>query len=311
MTRVRGNSAALDIFLNPFVGVWLLPVYERGCIVYRAGIEGSAVKKKSTELQLLERAQGGDAAALEALLREVQPQLYRFSMKMCRHTEDAEDVLQDSMMTMARSLRDFRGASSFSTWLFTIARSFCIKKRRKSKFAPEREESLDRLSPAQKEGLRAATPNPHEQVESAEAWQLVQAGIQRIEPAYREVLVLRDIEGLRAREVAEIVGLSVSAVKSRLHRARAELREHLAQAPYRPLPNCPDIRTVFSQHLEGELSADICSSMEAHVLKCPSCAAECDGLKAALNACSAAPCEVPAAVQERVHQALRMAINRA
>ena len=97
---------------------------------------------------LLERARRGDEAALEQLLSAVQPQLYRFSMKMCRHTEDAEDVLQDSMMTLARSFRDFRGASSLSTWLFTIARSFCIKKRRKSKFAPQREESLEQLAPA-------------------------------------------------------------------------------------------------------------------------------------------------------------------
>lgn len=90
------------------------------------------MNQESDTSQLLERARGGDAAALEALLRAVQPQLYRFSMKMCRHTEDAEDVLQDSMMTLARSFRDFRGASSLSTWLFTIARSFCIKKRRKT-----------------------------------------------------------------------------------------------------------------------------------------------------------------------------------
>ena len=259
-------------------------------------------------LQLLERARGGDAAALEALLREVQPQLYRFSMKMCRHTEDAEDVLQDSMMTLARSFRDFRGASSLSTWLFTIARSFCIKKRRKSKFAPEREESLEQLAPAEQQ-IRSVMPGPHEQAESAEVWRQVQTGIQGIEPAYREILVLRDIEGLRAKEVAEIVGISVPAVKSRLHRARAELRDYLATTPYHPEPGCPNIRKVFSEHLEGDLSPEICSTMETHVASCPACAVECHGLKAALNACSAAPCEVPEAVQKRVREALRKALE--
>jgi len=268
------------------------------------------MNQESDTSQLLERARGGDAAALETLLRAVQPQLYRFSMKMCRHTEDAEDVLQDSMMTLARSFRDFRGASSLSTWLFTIARSFCIKKRRKGKFAPEREESLEQLAPAEQQRIRSATPGPHEQAESAEIWRQVQAGIQRIEPAYREILVLRDIEGLRAKEVAEIVGISVPAVKSRLHRARAELREHLATTPYQPQPGCPDIRKVFSEHLEGDLSPDICSTMEAHVASCPACAAECDGLKAALNACASAPCEVPVAVQARVKVALRQALDR-
>ena len=142
-------------------------------------------------------------------------------------------------------------------------------------------------------------------------WQEIQAGIQCIEPTFREVLVLRDIEGLSAKEVAEIVGISVPAVKSRLHRARAQLREHLSFKPYKPALGCPDIRKVFSEHLEGDLSPGICSTMEAHVASCTHCAAECDGLKAALNACSTAPSEVPAALQERVQMALRAALERA
>lgn len=268
------------------------------------------MNQQSDASQLLERAREGDEEALEQLLSAVQPQLYRFSMKMCRHTEDAEDVLQDSMLTLARSFRDFRGASSLSTWLFTIARSFCIKKRRKSKFAPEREESLEQLAPTERATIQSEAPGPHEHAESAEVWQQVQAAIGRLEPAYREVLVLRDIEGLRAKEVAEVVGITVPAVKSRLHRARTQLREKLAATPYRRRPGCPDIRKVFSQHLEGDLSPDICSTMEAHVASCPACAAECDGLKAALNACATAPCEVPAEVQRRVRTALHQALQR-
>ena len=218
-------------------------------------------------------------------------------MKMCRHPQDAEDVLQDSMLALSRApSKIFGGASSFSTWLFTIARSFCIKKRRKSKFAPKREESLDHMASAERLRLESAQPDPHAQVQSAELWQQVRDAIAVIEPAYREVLVLRDIEGLRAKEVAE-VGISVSAVKSRLHRARTQLRERLARAPYRPQAGCPNIRQVFSQHLEGDLSRDICATMESHVAQCPICAQECDGLKAALNACVSAPCNVPVEVQ--------------
>jgi RNA polymerase sigma-70 factor (ECF subfamily) len=263
------------------------------------------VAQDNVQAGLLDRARAGDAEALEALLREVQPRLYRFSMKMCRHTEDAEDVLQDSMLTLARSFKDFRGASSFSTWLFTIARSYCIKKRRKSKFAPAREESLDGLSPHERRNLESPGPDPEEQAEAAEVWERVQFGIQQLEPGYREVLVLRDIEGLKAKEVAEIVGISIPAVKSRLHRARAELRDNLAAQVYTPQPGCPDIRNVFSQHLEGDLSPDICSTMEAHVATCSQCATECDGLRTALNACSTAPCEVPDHVQKKVQRALR------
>ena len=91
----------------------------------------------------LDAARRGDRDALEALLRDVQPRLYRFSLKMCGQTEDAEDVLQDTLFAAARTVRGFRGASSVSTWLYTIARSFCIKKRRRSKFAPEEERSLE------------------------------------------------------------------------------------------------------------------------------------------------------------------------
>ena len=259
--------------------------------------------------RLLEQAQAGDTEALEQLLRVVQPQIYRFSMKMCRHTEDAEDVLQDSLLALTRSLRDFRGASSFSTWLFTIVRSFCIKKRRRSKFAPEREESLEQLSAAETQALSSPAPDPSEQAESAELWRHIQRGIQRLEPSYREVLVLRDIEGLRAREVAEVIGISISAVKSRLHRARAQLREQLSSAPYQPAPHCPDIRSLFSQHLEGELSPGLCATIEAHVDECRPCAAECRGLRAALSACSAAPAEVPPEVQARVRALLRQTIE--
>lgn len=269
------------------------------------------MRQPSQASHLFEQARGGNPAALEALLREVQPQLYRYSLKMCRKPEDAEDVLQDTLLTLARSLRDFRGASSLSTWLFTITRSFCIKKRRKSKFAPDQLEPLPSVASGESSQIASTLPSPHQHAESAELWQQIKAGIQRIDPTYREVLVLRDIEGLRAKEVADIVGISVSAVKSRLHRARAQLREHLATTPYHPKPGCPDIRKVFSKHLEGELSPDVCATMESHLANCPACATECDGLKQVLGACSTAPCQVPQAVQQRVQAALRSVLGEA
>ena len=250
----------------------------------------------------LRRAQGGDAQALDELITLIQPLLYRFSVKMCGTPEDAEEVLQDTLITVVRSVQDFRGASSFSTWAYTIARNFCLKRRRKSKFAPNEEESLDWQH---SERLMSTEPNPEEDVADLELWKQLRAGIQRIEPDYREILVLRDIEGLSAKEVAEVVELSVPAVKSRLHRARGQLRGHLESTPFEPLPGCPDIRQVFSEHLEGDLSPDICSTMEAHVSTCSICSSECDGLKAALNACSTAPCEVPTTVQTRIKAVLR------
>lgn len=265
---------------------------------------------ESEQMALLERAREGDTQALETLLKAVQPQIYRFSMKMCRHTEDAEDVLQDSMMTLARTFRDFRGASALSTWLFSVARSFCIKKRRKSKFAPKVEESLDGLDSVAADTLASNEPTPHDQAENKEVWEQLQEAISSLEPAYREVLVLRDVEGLKAKEVAEIVGISTAAVKSRLHRSRKLLRELLSDRPYKQAVGCPDIRAIFSQHLEGELSTDMCATMEAHVKACPHCANECDGLKETLDICRTSPGAEPSdACRFRIDTAIRKVLE--
>src|SRR5512136_29735 len=97
----------------------------------------------TSDQKLLMAARGGDRDALETLLLRYQPRVYRFGMKMCGDPDDAEDVLQETLLAMARSLRDFRGASSLSTWLYTIARSFCVKKRRRIRFAPAAPQSLE------------------------------------------------------------------------------------------------------------------------------------------------------------------------
>lgn len=262
-------------------------------------------------MALLERAREGDTQALETLLKAVQPQIYRFSMKMCRHSEDAEDVLQDSMMTLARTFRDFRGASTLSTWLFSVARSFCIKKRRKSKFAPQGEESLDKLDSASANTLMSHAPTPYEQAETKEVWKQLQEAISSLDPTYRDVLVLRDIEGLKAKDVAEIVGISTAAVKSRLHRSRRQLRELLSDPPYKQPAGCPDIRAVFSQHLEGDLSTDMCATMEAHVKTCSHCATECDGLKETLDICRSVPNAEPSdACRIRIDTAIRKVLGK-
>ncbi|HVQ54415.1 MAG TPA: sigma-70 family RNA polymerase sigma factor, partial [Thermoanaerobaculia bacterium] len=254
-----------------------------------------------------------DARSLETLLERHQAQVYRFGMKMCRDPEDARDVLQDTLLAMARNVRDFRGASSISTWLYTIARSFCIKKRRRSKFAPERERSLD--SEAAPEAARLADPaaGADEALAGKEVEQALERGIRALEPIYREVLLLRDVEGLTAPEVAEVLGVSVAAVKSRLHRARLSVRAHVApilgvpSEPGAALPGtCPDVLTLLSQHLEDEISAGVCADMERHVEACARCRGACDSLKQTLALCRGGPpARVPAAVQDSVRAALR------
>jgi len=276
---------------------------------------------------LLERARAGERAALEELLERHQRRVYRFGLKMCRDPEDAKDVVQETLLAVARTVKDFRGASSVSTWLYTIARSFCIKKRRRSKFAPEQEESLEAREP----GLEARqVVDPGRPADEALAGRQIEGALERaiagLDPMYREVLVLRDVEGLSAAEVGEVMGLTVEAVKSRLHRARLAVREAIAPllgVPPPPTPPqgqgatppaaaqgeegpCPDIVSLFSRHLEGEINAPVCAEMERHLARCPGCRSRCDSLQKTLALCQAAPLpEVPAPVQASVRQALR------
>ncbi|MEO8801487.1 MAG: sigma-70 family RNA polymerase sigma factor, partial [Polyangiaceae bacterium] len=233
-----------------------------------------------------------------------------FGVKMCRDPSDAEDVLQETLLAAARGIRDFRGASSLSTWLYTVARSFCIKKRRVSKHAPTATVSLD--DEANDLQLRAPQKAPDEVAADRELSTLLDRAIAELDPAHREVLVLRDIEGLTAPEVSEIVGASVEAVKSRLHRARAELRAKLeearsgAYASPASADGCPDVVALFSRFLEGEIGPDECRAMEQHVGGCSRCNAACESLKRTLGACRAeGQGELPPHVQAAVRNALR------
>jgi RNA polymerase sigma-70 factor (ECF subfamily) len=271
-----------------------------------------------TDAGLLEAARRGDAKSLEALLERHQEQVYRFGMKMCRDEEDARDVLQDTLLAMARSVRDFRGASSISTWLYSIARGFCIKKRRRSKYAPETERSLDSEADPEASALADPGRGPDEELAGKEVRRALEEAIGGLEPMYREVLVLRDVEGLSAPEVAEVLGIGVAAVKSRLHRARASVRELVAPllgipaAPAAAAPGgCPDVLDLLSRHLEGEISAEVCADMERHVEACGRCRGACESLKRTLALCRTTPsAPVPRAVQDSVRASVRKFLDR-
>ncbi|MFH1811372.1 MAG: sigma-70 family RNA polymerase sigma factor [Pseudomonadota bacterium] len=258
-------------------------------------------------------AQQGDRKALEELIRRHEAQVFRFGQRMCRNPEDAEDVLQETFLAMTRTLDGFRGASSVSTWLYTIARSFCIKKRRRSKFAPTHVESLDREEGEAARQVADAGRPPDEEVAGAQLKRVLDDAIAGLKPMYREVLVLRDIEGLTAPEVGKVLGLTIQAVKSRLHRAREMVREHVTpalQSEDLPPPTgheCQNTARLFSQHLEGEIDASTCASMEQHIASCPHCGALCSSLRQTLSACqdladqrSGVPLELQRAVREAV-----------
>lgn len=259
--------------------------------------------------ELLELARSGQPDALQELLERHQGQIYRFGMKMCRNPEDAKDVLQDTLLSVARSVKDFRGSSAISTWLFTVARSFCLKKRRKGKFAPTEPASLESVIEHVADPNRAAD----EMLASKQVERALEMAIGNLEPRYREVLLLRDVEGLTAPEVARITGASVQAVKSRLHRARLSVRAQIAPLLGVPahLPaapgTCPDVLALFSSHLDGELRPEVCAEMQRHIDACPRCKGTCDSLKHTLSLCHGATSgpRIPAAVQASVRDALK------
>jgi RNA polymerase sigma-70 factor (ECF subfamily) len=259
---------------------------------------------------LLAAARAGNAAALETLLVRYQPRVYRFGVKMCGNAEDAGDVVQDTLLAMARSVREFRGDSSVATWLYTIARRFCVRNRRRGKFAPAREDSLDALGPHDSQRLADPAPSPEQQAAGREIEDVLTQAIRCLEPAQREVLLLRDVEGLTAPEVARVLGISVQAVKSRLHRARRAVREQVAPAvgatPAGSSTSCPDVVSLLSQHLEGDIAPEVCARMESHVAQCERCRDVCESLKRTLAQCRAVPAAtVPATVANRVREAIR------
>jgi RNA polymerase sigma-70 factor (ECF subfamily) len=269
----------------------------------------------NTESSLIEAARRGDRDALSRLLERHQQRVFGFGVKMCGDVEDAKDIAQDTLLTLARTMRDFRGESSISTYLYTVARSFCIKKRRRTKGAPAHHEQLDKVNQDTAPEATAAATTPEQMLLGREARETVAAALDKLDADWREVIVLRDIEGLSAAEVAEVTGLSVAAVKSRLHRARTALRENLlglvGGEPSSPAPAaCPDVLTMLSKKLEDEISPDVCARMEAHLGDCPHCKSLCDSLKKTLAVCSSLPTpSVPPQVQESLRKAVAEAIG--
>jgi len=266
----------------------------------------------TTDHALLDAARRGDRSATEALLAKHQARIYRFGMKMCRNPEDARDVLQETLLAMARTIGDFREESSVSTWLYTIARGFCVKKRRKSKFAPERLGSLETDLPAEANRVVDPGPRPDQALADKELQEALEKSIASLDPMYREVLLLRDMEGLTAPDVAEVLGVGVEAVKSRLHRARLAVRSamaplfNLSEQEEKPAPGvCPDVLALYSRHLEGEIDASVCAEMEKHIAACNQCRSQCQTLKQVVALCRSNPAEpVPEPVQQSVRAAL-------
>lgn len=165
--------------------------------------------------QLLTAAQAGDPAALDELLRLQRATVFRYGLRVCQSTEDAEDAVQETLWAAARSIRSFRRAAAITTWLFTIVRNKCYRLLRHRHDEPDLADVLPPPAPSDAE----------EEIAVREICRVLVTALSRLDPGHREVILLRDVEGLTAPEAAARLSLSVQALKSRLHRAREALRE--------------------------------------------------------------------------------------
>jgi RNA polymerase sigma-70 factor, ECF subfamily len=252
---------------------------------------------------LVEQAQRGEPKALEKLLSAIAPAIHRFGLRMCRSEHDADDVLQEALLLVATKLGEFEGRSSLPSWAFALTRSACARKRRGLKNQPPVDDTV-------LQHQAGGEPTPEQVAVERELGHALREALDRLPDDYREVILLRDVEGLTASEVASALDTSVDAVKSRLHRARSALRQELRpvlESPSLvPAPGCPDVVLMLSRKLEGELTQQDCASMEHHLEACPRCTAVCDAVRSALAACRRSAVErVRPDVQARVQAAIQ------
>lgn len=188
-------------------------------------------KIQNRDTELIHAIQSGRHDLFPDLVNRYQTVLYNFGMRMCGETQDAEDLVQDTFLNVFKYIDGFRHETKFKNWLYRIATTSCIKKRRRSKYAPERELSLDEFLPSDETKMEPQAPLwatlPLDQVLNEELGRTLQGAILSLPEKYRVVLVLRDVEGFSTEESAQILNLSATNIKVRLHRARLFLRDKL------------------------------------------------------------------------------------
>ena len=183
------------------------------------------------ESALVARAKAGDAAAFSDLVTHYDRRVFRMAKQITQNDDDAEDVLQETFLKAYSHLDDFQGNSKFYTWLVRIAVNEALMKLRKRR--SDRTVPLDEpIDTGEDEVVREIAvweENPEQKYSREELGSILDEAIESLKPAYRTVFILRDIEEMSIEETAEVLKLSISAVKSRLLRARLQLREKLTR----------------------------------------------------------------------------------
>jgi len=183
------------------------------------------------EAAVLEQARRGDTNALTGLLRRYEGKIFRLALHITQNREDAEDVLQETFLKAFEHLNQFQGNSKFYTWIVRIAVNQALMKlrKRKSDRAVSLDEQLDTGEDTVAREIAAWDENPEQRYSREELNHILTSAVDDLTPIYRAVFVLRDIEELSTEETAEALNLSVPAVKSRLLRARLQLRDKLTR----------------------------------------------------------------------------------
>lgn len=179
---------------------------------------------------LVRAAAAGDPAAMERLLMRAQASAYRFSLMVCGRTDETEDVMQEALVSTYRHAKSIRDPDAFKAWLYRTVRNACLLNRRKRVAEPAHLLSLDDQGPFDDRRVAEPStddPSPEDVMDEAERRGQLRRALLRLSGPQREVIVLRDLEGLSTREVASVVGISEDNVKQRLHRARVALRSAL------------------------------------------------------------------------------------
>ena len=194
-------------------------------------MSSSTVTPAFDESALVVRAKAGDVDAFSELVRHYDRRVFRMAKQITQNDDDAEDVLQETFLKAYTHLDNFQGNSKFYTWLVRIAVNEALMKLRKRR--SDRTVPLDEpIDTGEDEMVREVAvwdENPEESYSREELGDILDQAIQSLKPAYRTVFILRDIEEMSIEETAEALGLSISAVKSRLLRARLQLREKLTR----------------------------------------------------------------------------------
>jgi len=192
--------------------------------------------KTLDEQQLVEAAQKGDTYAFEELIRRYEDRIYSLAYRILHDKEEAYDVLQETAISAFKNINRFKGKSSFSTWIYKIALNFALMRKRKQKsllkkaqiLQPEDDDEISQfVDISEKQNITDWSENPILNLENQELKDLLMESLNKLPEKYRNVLILKELEGRSVEEVAKILGISTSATKTRLHRGRLYLRELL------------------------------------------------------------------------------------